>query len=614
MTIRVSHQVLLLLLAVIFFAPNVTAQSQPLIAFSDLISGPSEGLNDGKGEGAIVTVWAYHLSGTPGRVLITDSAGVTRQAAHTYYWKRADGQGPSGPADLYSSHQLYEVSFSLPKSANGPAVIHIENDNGIASPPFSFTVRAGNIYHVKASGSNDTGDGTFTNPWRYLNGWHSNSKAPGNGRLQAGDLVYSHGVTEPSYGGGGRDSGLFLRSINGTLSNQVALVAYPNTRPIVRSPRWGIHPYLSSGIVVSKFSVYGGLLDDPRDNSLTFGAGSTSDSTMQIKTSSNGRIIGNYISDIEGKCSNGWHGGIVSGGIDGSNVKVFGNHIDDLGCIQTSHFHHTTYMTKRTANGSEPTLAWEFAYNRLTNNKARYGIHFYDQSPFDSTQCDHVVGTLRVYKNHISNQRGPGINVVTRDHSRNKSCWETDVEIVGNILVNTGLGPVAEINNGTAPYAIKLGGAINGSFFIANNLIEKVSDASSREYAAPAVISITDQIIPKGIVLVNNIISTDFIMQAVIGNSEITTNNNIWNISELPDGHSAYQVIDGDEVLNFSIETNLDQIVVPESIALRSAPAVEGFNSDFYGRSLYASGIIGPVKGSTASPPSPPFDVKIENP
>ena len=99
---------------------------EKFIAFSDLISGPSTGLGDSVGSGVIVTVWGYNLGSTQGTstALFTDSAS-TERSCEVYYWKNADGLLPGAPANLYESHGMQEVAFSIPASAIGAGTIRL---------------------------------------------------------------------------------------------------------------------------------------------------------------------------------------------------------------------------------------------------------------------------------------------------------------------------------------------------------------------------------------------------------------------------------------------------------------------------------------------------------
>lgn len=617
---RLAYSSLIAILFLLSLSPLAHAQEPPLIVFSDIISGPSTGLNDGLGEGAIVTIWGYRFGESLGKVYVTDNSGSRSPAAHIYYWKRADGTSPGGPADLYSSHELYEIAFSLPRASIGPVKISIETSSSVSSNSIPFQIISSRIFHVKPNGNNASGDGSFDSPWEYINGWDSRAKAPGNGTLESGDVVYTHGVEEPVLGDSTRSVGMYLRSINGTLDRQVSIISYPGKTSTISSPKWGIHPYRSSGIVLSKYIVLGGLLDDPMDDRPTFGAGPTSDSTAQIRTSKDGRVIGNYVSDRPGKCSNGSSGAISSTGDAGSNVKVLGNYIFDIGCNQTSHFQHTTYMSKRTADGQPNSDAWEFAWNRFEDNKAVFGIHFYDQSPYDNRNCDPVTGSFMIHHNFIRNQRGSGINIYTSDHDGIGACWEANSHIFNNILINTGLGPVAEINNGTQPYGISIGGNINGNFYIYHNLIYGVSDHLSREYQSPYALRIRNEISNTEVLIENNIIQTNFKMNMISKETSIDVleRNNIWFF-----GDDFENSLSSEEFSNISG----DSIVMDPKISFKNekpyisedSPAIGKatssnlkVNSDFFGKIVGAINNIGPLgSNSSVNPPAPPRNIDI---
>lgn len=498
----------------------------PVLAFSDLINGPASGLGDGLGEGAIVTVWGYHLGEKQGQVFFTDSSGKTRPAAHIYYWKKADGQLPGGPANLYESHQLYEVAFSIPKSSTGDGDFFFITDKGLVTSKLKFKVNNGRIFHVKSSG-NSNNIGSYNSPWQFINGDAAKKNAPGNSGLIAGDIVYSHGVEELHETG---KAAMFLRALKGDKDAHISFISYPGTLAKVQSPSWGIHPYLSTAIVISKFTVEGGNMDDPKDDSPYVPP--ISPFTIQIKTTQFGRIIGNKVTDIAGKCSNGMSGAISGTGLDIEELKVFGNEITNIGCKQTSHFHHTTYLTRRSNKSTPDILAPELGWNYLHDNMARYGIHIYDETNSTTAPCDHVYGDLKIHNNVIIDQRGPGINVYTT--GRGNACWKTDVYIYNNTLVNTGLGPISEIPNGTAPFGMKLGGSIAGKFYIKNNIIYKVSDESSRKYNKAAMISLTSHFENNTAEITENLFYSTIEMPLLNRYRLATLKNNTWGIESFP--------------------------------------------------------------------------------
>lgn len=130
---------LILLLFLFLILPNFTqAAPVPALNFSDIESGPKTGNTDGVGSGAIVTIWGNYLGSSQGtsKIYVGD-----QEATAIYYWKNADGQLPSGPADLYSSHKMQEIAFSIPATApDGLTTIKVVV-SGIETNTLPFTVR-----------------------------------------------------------------------------------------------------------------------------------------------------------------------------------------------------------------------------------------------------------------------------------------------------------------------------------------------------------------------------------------------------------------------------------------------------------------------------------------
>ena len=462
---------------------------QPVLRFTDVISGPATGLDDGLGSGVIVTVWGQGFGESPGQVYFTDSAGIKRPAAHTYYWKRADGLEPGGPAQLWRSHLMYEVAFSIPAgSADGEGQISIERADGQASDSLPFTVRPGRILWVAPEGDNSN-PGTFAQPKAYLNAGTVGSDGLAN-NLLAGDTVYSRGVIEPLIG----NRGLYIRSAPGTLQEQIALIGYPGSFSEVRGTSWGIHPYTSTGIVNSKYKVSIGSAPLP-DAELPENVWN-----IHIKASEFGRVVGCYLYDADGFCMNGQSGAISSGRREMSYFTMLGNHIFDVGCDNTSHFQHTTYFSIRSGQ-AEPVVAPEICFNFLEDCKAKFGIHVYDQPDQFGEQTD-LIGLLRINNNVIVNQKGAGVNLQTSGVA-----WTCDAEVCQNVLVNCGLGPVKELVNGTDAKAIRMLGEWEpDNVWLQDNLILGYSDESSREYDQPAAIQIGLRVKDPHITATGNIV------------------------------------------------------------------------------------------------------------
>lgn len=446
------------------------------LTFSDITSGPDTGLGDGLGSGSIVTVWGYGLGDDQGtsQIYFTDNLSQERVAAHVYYWKRADGNLPSKPANLFESHRLSEICFSIPASAVGLGNIHV-NVNSVNSNSLPFTVRSGNIYFVDPSGDN-TALGDWSNPKASING---DIRGPafqldalGNGNMIAGDIVYSKGVAEVATSGGGVEAGMFLRSIEGTESHPVAVIAYPNTHPTIVSANRGFQGYLSNSISLHGYTISVGHQDENEPAN----AGNPSQSDQHIQTSEFGRYAGNLLLQNDGTVFTGWSGAFVSSGA-GINCSVLGNHIKDLGGPNSSRYQHTLYMSVRNEPSTAPASTIEFNY--LDNNDVFNGIHIYDETY--SGDLGDATGLLSIKYNVVKNQRGLGINISNRDlYGTVNTGWSCNMEIENNLLMNVGLGVPAEDGVATAG-AVGIGGDFSSSYLtFKNNTIYKWGETSSR--------------------------------------------------------------------------------------------------------------------------------------
>lgn len=375
--------------------------SIPRLNFSDITSGPKTGLGDGLGSGVIVTVWGNNLGSSQGSSTIS-IGGVN--AAYVYYWGNATGALGGGPANLYTYHKMQEISFSIPAGVADGAVTISVTVGGVTSNTLPFTVRAGNIYFVKTTGSDSTGTGTWSNPRRTLN-WYAYD------RLEAGDTVYAcDGIAE--------NSGLATRYLVGTLANPISFIAYPGAAVSVnQNAAWSLGNYAGS----SHFCNFSKI------RVTTTGTG--------IDTHEGMRAVGNEITNYSGLYASGSNGAI-SGSDDNnhtndtvSNIKCFGNYIHDFGGDNTQSLHHVFYISNRSSYTRE---AFELGWNHLADNKAHHGLHVYDEGI-----CGNLTGTLRIHDNVVVNQVGVAVGVACMAYDGYNG-FSMPVEIYNNLFIRPG--------------------------------------------------------------------------------------------------------------------------------------------------------------------------------
>lgn len=428
----------------------ITTSGAPVLNFSDIISGPKIGNTDGLGSGAIVSIWGNNLGGSQGASQIYVS-GIP--AAHVYYWGNADGNKDAGPADLYAVQKMQTISFSIPATAvDGANTIYV-TVGGQQSNTLPFTVRTGNIYFVKTTGSDSAGNGSWNNPLRtmvYVGDGSGNAGA--GGKVKAGDIVYiGDGVTE--------SQGLPIKYIDGTPSMPVSLIAYPGAQVVILGPSgYGIGPHMHA----SAFWNF---------------------SKLTIKTTGDGidtfrgmRAVANEITNYPGAYANG-QGGAITGDnynfpLDPahdivSGIKNFGNYIHDFGGPTTDKLHHIFYISNR---GGLPAEAFELGWNYIRDNGAYHALHVYDEG-----RCGDFTGTIKIHDNVVKNQVGVGFGVSSGGSA---TCISAPINVYNNLFIN--VGAKFSGTDSYHSYAIGMSGSYTKSHVrIYNNTFYGFSDATA---------------------------------------------------------------------------------------------------------------------------------------
>jgi len=584
--------------------------NQPVLAFSDLISGPDTGLGDGKGSGVIVTVWGTGL-GSPGsgsRLLFQDSSG-TQHAPHVYYWKNADGRKPSGPANLHESHGMQEIAFSIPDSSTGRGEILVESESA-RSNSLPFTVRSGQIFHIRSNGS-DSNSGDFESPLRTVG--RALETAP------SGSTIYIHDVDTGSFANPGPRA-IYWRNADATssLNNQYAIVSYPGFQPKAIAQR-SVENYRVEGMVVSKLDLYSSNYLSVDSRGQPTGGRIDSGESYGIQSSKNGRAVANRIGEIPGGCSSITSGAIIGNATFGdrvSNFKALGNEIYEYGCNGSSKLHHTTYLSVRSGPKDTQVEPWEWGFNYLHDNKAKFGIHQFDQNE----GCGDLTGPLRIYNNVIVNQGGAGISIGSQ-------CgWSMDSYIENNVLINVGLAAAwdgVDPNTSDGPegggISIRDSG-LTGTMYIRNNLVFKhTMDGHDNRLGCLSFQGSNDSV---SVVWENNICVSElglpFVGAGYSAESKLDNVRGSHNIWHYAGSGSAPQVPTWDQnpiVKDPSIEVSGSRIFFGDQTPVVDSGTSTGLDRDLYWVLRDSSPDIGPIEVSSGNgvfPPSPPSGVKLE--
>jgi hypothetical protein len=392
--------------SVLFIAFDVAmpaAQTAPpVLYFSDIVGGPKSGNSDTSlgqtagQDGAIVTVWGRNL----------DNADIYCNGARAaYYYFRGNA---TQPADLYAFHKMQTISFQVSHLANNGTGEIYAVVSGQQSNRLPFTVHSGNIYFVKTSGNDTTGNGSWTQPWRTI------PKAADT--LAPGDIAYiGNGVnqtTETAF------SACVNLGTDGTTSSPKALVVYPGATSRVGNPNlerafhiWNTDAGgYSKYWVLSKFTI----------------------ATMSVGIFANTgfRVVGNRFTAPN-----------VNGPLEGtlyaigSDVYLLGNELYNDGTSQTlDKTHHIIYVTgvrqddpPRAPTERNREIAWNYVHDNGTNR----AIDIYSEQATSAYIQQH-----KVHDNVIVSQRGDGILLGYYVTGEN---W-----IYNNLIIRAGLGPEYE--------------------------------------------------------------------------------------------------------------------------------------------------------------------------
>jgi PKD repeat protein len=387
-------------LALLLGAAGLAESQEPVLFFSDLTSGPSAGNGDGGAgrvpgrDGVFVTVWGRNL-GAPQASRRVSCGGADAAVI-------AFGDA-SAPANLFASHGAQKLVFQvshLARPGDGEIVVTVD---GRASNSIPFTVREGRILFLRGNGSDETGDGSFSKPWKSFRKAVS-SVAPGD-VVYVGDGVDQTTATD-------FDAAVVLGA-SGEPGRPKALVVAP-----------GSVSRVGSATTPRAFYAYDGERDAPSAHWVLSGFTVTT-AEIGLQAHSGSRIVGNFVTAPQG---DGLDGAI---GVWGSAVAVLGNELTNVGGTSSGKLYHALYLngTRRDDPPRAPTESdREVGWNYFHGNACNRAVDVYSEQPQSAFLARH-----RIHDNVILDQHGDGILLGYYVTGEN---W-----IVNNLVVRAGLGP-----------------------------------------------------------------------------------------------------------------------------------------------------------------------------
>jgi hypothetical protein len=295
---------------------------------------------------------------------------------------------------------MQEIAFSLPASCViGETTISVTVD-GTTSNTLPFTVRSGAIKHVKSSGNDTTGNGTWANPYKTLS-----TTLSGDGKANPGDIFYTQAGATADVNVG------YTSGIVGTSENPVAVVAYPGA------------PVSLSGATVACFRNFNNA-----SYYLVFSKFSMLTNYQAFSQFAGSRIIGN---NITGPNINSGYSGLVGGNCIGIDIaqcgghKILGNEVRNYGKPDGSvdQFQHLVYMSNK--SGMQAT-GYEIGWNHFHDNPIYQGIHLYENGLCGGWKL------IQIHHNVVKNQGGNSINI-NFDCTSNSN--PTRVDVYNNLTI-----------------------------------------------------------------------------------------------------------------------------------------------------------------------------------
>jgi hypothetical protein len=315
---KISIFLIIILTSILLTANILSAQTSPVLFFSDLTWGPKTGWEGSATKGAAVSVWGKNFGSSRGTNHVT--VGGVNLSNDTDYaeW------GVTGTAN-HIARGLERITFWLNSNMSSGITTISVTVGGLTSNSIPFTISTGTIYFISVSDGNNSYNGLYS-----MRSGHSGNDGPfkdilkfNPGNNPSGDGQYIIYVRGGTYTVLDVDNAFIaFRGPYGGPSAQKALIAYPGEVPLMDTGN------ASRGIIwVANYSPYGHV--DYVTISKIYNTGGTAPYNTY---GSHVRYVGNHIRDCLDET---WNGLIWVGG--SQYVYIYGNYFDHNGYDSYKH-------------------------------------------------------------------------------------------------------------------------------------------------------------------------------------------------------------------------------------------------------------------------------------
>jgi hypothetical protein len=423
------------LFLLIFAALMPMYGADPVIFYTDLVSGPKTGGENNKG--VFVSIFGKNFGTSKGSSTVT--VGGVEVATYKSWCATCDR---AGLRDMI----VVQLGPTTPLGSALPVVVTV---NGVASnADATFTVRNGNIFCVSNSGNNSN-DGKFpSEPGTGHGCWQTAryaidtiGKRGGTVAAVAGDTIYlgsssSDNFTgetgaDPCHGTGYGGLQFSPACVNsGTKTSPIALVGYPGATATI-----GASDASHEGTGIAFIQLYGtgGFWWTLSNIVVIGGTAQTDAAAISASAAHGGRLVNLDLSahTCTSKGKGAYFGKTQAVEGEGTIAWLLGNYFHDLSnASQSPRSDKSNYHLYITTDGNEIEVAWNYFKGNVGMSRG-ISIH---SSPEASggTDGQHQWGLL-IHDNMFQGLPGPGIDLATMNPYKGSG-----IKLYNNIFDNVG--------------------------------------------------------------------------------------------------------------------------------------------------------------------------------